>query len=121
MDKVTVQRAELLETLRKNREEHKQIFEEALAGYRTEVVRVLEARLADARQNRRIDLRISLVQPVDQTKEYDRAIRMCEMSVDDTIELSNEAFANYVMDDWSWSHQFLSANSTYSATARGKL
>ncbi len=34
----------------------------------------------------------SLVQPVDQTKEYDRAIKMLEMCVDETIELSGAEF-----------------------------
>lgn len=44
-----------------------------------------------------------------------------EMSVDDEIVLDESSFAEYVMDDWDWQHQFLSDSSAYSLTARTKF
>ena len=119
MNKVTVKKTELLDKLKANRQDHRAVFLEALSGFRTEVIAALEERLEDARKGRRVNLRLGLIQPMDQTKEYDRAICMCEMSVDDTIELTEEAFGNYVMDDWAWKSGWLATNSAYSATARG--
>ncbi len=52
---------------------------------------------------------------MDMTKEYDRVIKMLEMSVDTQIELSSSEFQNYVMDDWAWSDNAKLSNSTYTA------
>jgi hypothetical protein len=117
MENITVQKAELLAALQKNREGHRKIFEEALDGYHKEAVRVLEGQLALAKANKKVNAHIMISRPSDQTKDYDRAILMVEMSVGDTITLSEMDFANYVMDDWSWKDQFLTSNRAYSQTA----
>jgi hypothetical protein len=121
MEVVRVKKSELLTTLRKNRTEHREVFEEALEGYRKMAMAALEERIADAKKTKQIDLSFRLVQPVDQTKVYDRIIKMLEMSVDDEIELTQTEFANYVMDDWNWSGQFYASNSTYSPKAAQKI
>lgn len=118
MDYVKVKKDELLSILKKNRAEHREIFEEASERFREEVVKALEERLADARKGKRISLSINLVQPMDQTREYDQAIQMCQMSVDDVIELSHESFRCYVLDQWHWRDQFIASNSNYSEKAR---
>ncbi len=120
MDMVTLKTSELLEILKKNRAEHREIFEEAMEGFRKQVIELFEHRLDEARQGREINLKINLVRPADHTKSYDRAIRMCEMHQGDTVELSNEGFANFVMDDWHWTDQFMASNSPYSSKARLK-
>lgn len=121
MKTVKVKKAELLEILQKNRAEHRAIFEEALRGYRTQMVDYLDQAIKQIKAGQRISHHISLVQPVDQTKEYDRAIKMCEMSVDDVIELDQRAFASFVMDDWDWMDQFLHSNASYSTAASTKM
>ncbi|MCZ6654841.1 MAG: hypothetical protein O7D91_17670 [Planctomycetota bacterium] len=117
MQKVTVRKSELLEALKENRAQHRKIFEEACEGFRVEACRLLKQKLDDAKEGRRINLSFSLTQPVDQTREYDQVIRMCEMSLDDQIELENHEFQQFVMDRWDWRDQFLMSNSRYSATA----
>jgi hypothetical protein len=59
------------------------------------------------------------VEPVDQTREYNKVIRMLEMSTEDVIELQEHEFSQYVLDDWGWKGQFLASNSAYSSTAMG--
>jgi hypothetical protein len=113
MNKVTVKREELLKILRQNRDQHRAVFERALEGYRRKAIQILEERLEDARANRRINLAIELIQPMDQTREYDRAIRMLEMHTQEQIELSERDFASYVMDDWGWKGQFTATTSGY--------
>jgi hypothetical protein len=117
METGKVKKAELLKILKKNRAEHREIFEEASEAFRKEVIKVLDQRLVDAKAGKRIRLRIDLTQPMDQTEEYDQAIAMCEMSVDDEIELSHENFRNYVLDKWHWRDQFIASNRAYSAKA----
>jgi len=118
MDTVKIARDDLLVVVKKNRASHRQIFEEALIGYRDEVIRQLEQRLDEAKRNKRVNHHISLIEPMDQTKEYDRIIKMLEMSVESEIELTQSQFAMYVMDDWSWKQQFTASNVNYSATLR---
>ncbi len=117
METVKVNKFKLLEKLRHNRSEHREIFEEASAAVRKEVIKVLDQRLEDAKIGKRISLRIDLVQPMDQTEEYDQAIAMCEMSVDDEITLSHENFRCYILDKWHWRDQFIASNRGYSAKA----
>ena len=117
MKTVRLRKIELLGKLGVNRDKHKEIFLEALEGYKKAIIDALESRLADAKAGKRIDTYINLEQPIDQTKEYDRVITMLEMSLDAEIELDERQFAQYVMDNWSWKSQFLTTNSVYSRTA----
>jgi hypothetical protein len=43
------------------------------------------------------------------------------MSTDTVVELSEQEFRQYVMDDWSWKHNFLASNAMYSAAATRAL
>ncbi len=115
MKNVTVDKQELLDILKKNREAHRAIFEDALEGYRNKWIEILEERLEEARRGVQLNHGIWLNEPVDQTKDYDRAIRMVKMHIEDTIELDEKSFANFVLDDWSWSDQFVTTNSMYTS------
>jgi hypothetical protein len=113
MKSVNVKKTDLLDKIKENRAMHRAIFEKALKGYRKAVVAELEFMLDEARKGRRIKRQIELIEPMDQTREYDRVVRMLEMSTDDIIELSQQDFAQYVMDDWAWKQQFLSTTLPY--------
>lgn len=117
MENIKVKKEELVTILRDNRAKHRSEFEKALKNYRTSVIGILEDKLKDARDNKRVKHRIELEQPMDQTKDYDRALKMLEMSVDGVVELSEVNFAQYVQDDWSWKQQFSHLNSSFADTA----
>ena len=121
MNSIKVKKSELLDVLKKNRGNHRIIFLEASEGYRAAAIEELDKMLADAKAGRKIRRSLTLVEPQDQTRDYDRAIRMLEMSTDDVIELEEHDFAQYVLDDWSWKRQFLLSNSTYSPTATSMI
>jgi hypothetical protein len=113
MNTVKVKRNELLAVVEKNRETHRAFFEKACVGYRKEFVTRLDAMLTDAKAGKRIRQHVGLVEPMDQTKDYDRVLTMLKMSTEDVIELSQSEFAQYVMDDWQWKAQFTATNSNY--------
>jgi hypothetical protein len=110
---VTVKKAELLEVLTKNREQHRDTFEKALLGWKKKVTDVLAEAYDDAQTGKRYQNYISIEQPTDQTRDYDRVIKMVQMSVSDTVMLTREHFACYVMDDWKWKDQFTRSTSMY--------
>lgn len=120
MEKITVNKDELLEQLRQNRQDHRQVFEEALDGFKRETIEELEAMLTRLRAGHTRSVHLSKPVPQDHTGDYNRAIAMIEMSIGDTVTLSEDDFAQYVMDDWGWQRQFLS-NVYASSTAKKKF
>jgi len=122
MEVVKVDKTKLLKILRANRDEHRSIFLESLDGYHKAALKALQERIEDAKNNnKKVSLIFALEQPQDQTKQYSRVIKMLEMSIDDEVKLTQQEFANYVMDDWSWMDQFLTSNSGYSQRAATKI
>lgn len=121
MDKVKVRKDELLESVRANRDAHQAIYDEAVAGYKELAKAELKKHLRDVDRGAMQVISVMLPAPVNHTKDYDRVITMLEMSVDDEIELHEDEFAQYVMDDWRWKQQFLTSNAAYSATASKSL
>src|SRR5215831_19292135 len=117
MNTVTVKREELLTKVRTNREAHRTLFLKAQEGYRKLVIEELDRMLADARQGRPIQRSVTLTEPSNHIKDYDRIITMLEMSVDDTIVLDANTFDCYVMDNWQWSRFALHTNTAYAAEA----
>ena len=115
MHTVKVKRSELLATLKENRAKHRELFLAAQQGYRQDVITELDKMLKDAREGKNIRTVLSLPAPQDHTTDYDRAIRMLEMSVDDTVDIMAHEFDQYVMDNWQWKAQFLTTNEGYAA------
>lgn len=114
MQAINVKKNDLLAVLQKNRDEHRDIFIEAQTGYRDAVIAELDSMLADARSGKKIRRSLTLVEPMDQTADYDRVIRMMQMSIDETIQLQEHEFQSYVLDQWQWKKQFNASNSNYS-------
>jgi hypothetical protein len=96
-----------------NREAHREVFEEALDGYHRRLKAELEQRVRDLKAGRRINQYIGLPEPEDHTDDYDRVIMMAHMSVEDTITLSEDEFAMYVMDQWRWKQDFAETTLRY--------
>lgn len=111
-------KADLMDTLQVNRQKHRAVFEAAMEGYARQAREILEEQLAIVqRGGRPRQIRISLFRPEDHTADYDRAIRMIELHVPDTIELSEADAAHFLMDDWDWTRAWRKMSSGYAAGA----
>lgn len=118
MRPVKVKKSELLERIKLNREQHRKIFLEAVEGYRAEAERQLSAKIDAVRSSKKpIYVAISLYAPEDHTKDYDNAIDMIAMSVNEELEIDETSFNQLVRDDWQWKRQWLTSNAVYSSTA----
>lgn len=114
MRKVKVNKDELLSVLQENRASHREVYEKALEGYKDKVRAELENYLQRVENGDLIEVRVHLPKPEDHTEDYDRAIKMVNMSVDEELELDEAEFAELVMDDWGWKRQFMQMSQTYS-------
>lgn len=117
MHEVNVKREELLAKVQGNRDNHRKLFEEAQANYRERMIEELDRMLEDARKGRKIRRMVSIPEPEDHTKDYDRIISMLQMSVDKVVELDQQSFAMYVMDQWAWAGSFASNTLAYTSRA----
>lgn len=113
MDYVTVKRLDLLTRIKKNRDAHRDLFLKAQKGYRKAVIKELDQMLQEAKGGKPIRRGIQLPEPQDHTADYDRVITMLEMSTDPTIQIGEQEFDQYVMDNWSWKAMATSTNLFY--------
>ena len=121
MEFVTVEVTELRTKINENRTKHRAIFEEAVEGYRQKAVELLEQHITEIKAGKVVRVQVSLPTPEDHTRVYDRVLAMLDMHQQPQIEISEQDFASYVLDDWHWKRAFLTANAMYSATAMASL
>lgn len=124
IDKVKISKNDLLEKLRDNKAAHIVEVSNLLEARRVQILEDFEiiieniARKADYQPPEHM----SYPKPEDHSADYDVAISMVEMEVDDTITLAQDQFKRVVMDQWEWRAELDLANATYGGklgTARG--
>jgi hypothetical protein len=115
MKDVRIKKNDLIGIIMKNRDEHREIFLAAQKKYREIVITLLDEKLRTAREGKPFVLReiVALVEPVDHTRDYDRALQMLDLEVEAIVVLSTADFSNLVQDQWQWSHQWAVSNSRY--------
>lgn len=116
MNTVNVNKARLVDTLRINRSEHRDIFERAQIAYREAMIAELDRALDDAKNGRQIKRAFTLPVPEDHTDEFDTALQMLEWSTDEEIELAQHEFMQYVENNWGWARSFAANTASYLAT-----
>lgn len=117
MNTIVVRKEALREIVAANREMHRDVFLQALDGFKNQLEENLRYKIKALEEGKIPELRIALVQPEDHTKDYDRILRMIDMEVGDEIEITQGDFARYVEDDWDWKAQFVNVSNTYTAAA----
>ena len=116
MYNVKVKKSELLEKIKSNHLNHKLAYEEAFEGYKKTMQNILEIQLDLVKKGAVIRVEVFAIPiPQDHSVDYERAIMMLEMSVDDKLEVSEEDFRMYVMDDWGWKRAFSDTYSIYTS------
>lgn len=114
MRTVRINKGELVNKLTENRKNHKAEFDKASVGYRDYMVNELSKAIVRLTSGENIELRFDYDKPpVDHTEDYDAALKMMEMSVDATIELSECDFRQIVLDDWEWQRMWKISNTKY--------
>lgn len=116
MHSVKVNRQELLDIVRANKDKHVADFNESVEDFKVAAVKLAEANLALA-QTGDVDSIVKMKsvpsRPASYEKEYTRAIRMLELSVDETIDVEQDVFNQLVLDEWHWKNQFAASSALY--------
>lgn len=114
--KITVNKDELIETIKENKENHVVAYQKAVKAYKIEAKRRLSEQLKDLKSGS-LKIHVSLVAPENKTEDYDKLIKMFEWEVNDVVELSLAEFNEYVHDETDFSMAAKFANSTYLVSA----
>jgi hypothetical protein len=122
MDNMRFRVADLIKTLKKNRETHAAEYSEAKDGYRVKVIEALEKALAKAKKGAEINAYPlnELHVPSKHTDEYDRVIEMLAMTSDTDVCLTQEEFTQYVQDNWRWTSLHKSSMAIYNSVVTKK-
>jgi len=108
MKEVNIKKSEVLEALKKNREQFKKDYTVALEGYRLSIINIMGNYLRDFKKLKleEIDtfpnVPYSYNKPQNHTEEFDTAISMLELEVNDTITLTANEYKQYFLNKWSW-------------------
>ncbi len=114
LDNVKVDRDKLLQTLQENKAKHVAEYDEAVEEYRKQAEKALRKRAIEIRDGETLRKEIDdLPAPLSFAKDYDRAIAMVEWSTEGVLELDEQAFRAWVLDEWNWRGQFAGTTSLY--------
>jgi hypothetical protein len=101
LNRVQINKQKLLEKLKQNREKHKVEYEEALSGWKQDVIAEMEKNLVLAKANE-FHLHIHLEKPTDHSEDYDHVISLLSASEDEIVIISASEFRQYHEDQWRW-------------------
>ena len=116
MRSVKVEKNELLGIVRDNKKKHVKEFDEAVKDYKKAAVKVAKEHVELAKTgdlDSIAKIRAMPQKPTSYEKDYDRAIRMLELSVESVIELEEDIFNQLVLDEWSWKQGFVAQSALY--------
>jgi len=108
---------ELVETLKKNRDEHVSIVEEAQAKFREMAITKLDLMCQEAKDGKNIRTSLGLMVPTVHTDAFDNAIGLMEMTMraeETTIEIDSGEYERFVRNNWEWTRDFNASNRAYS-------
>lgn len=120
MNAIKMNRLELLEIVKQNKEKHIAEFIESVADYKALVLKVAQSNLKLAKTENLEEFRkmkATPAAPVSYEDSYKRAIRMLELSVEEIIEVEEDVFNQLVLDEWSWKRGFTAATMSYKSGA----
>jgi hypothetical protein len=110
--KITVEKSELLVTIKQNQKNHIKVYKKAVAAYKVEAKKQLENQLVDLK-NGSIKIGLKLITPIDNQKNYDSVIEMFKWDINKTVELTQSEFKEYVQDKTDHSLRANIANTAY--------
>lgn len=118
MKSVKVKKEELLKVIRENLKKHQEAFAAAWAefvkDYKDLAGKMIE-KIDQANPQSKPSMAISLLVPEDHSADYERVIKMLEMSVDEEVRLEQHEASSYLMDEWQWKERWAENTMSYAS------
>lgn len=121
LSEITVDVSDLIEVVVENRDKHLDELGLALDRFYESARNALFDRIAEVTNETIKDLRFDLPVPESHAGDYDRVVKMLEMTLNagqDTVVLRESEQESYVMDNWDWKRAFTETTAFY---AKGRM
>ena len=120
MKNVKINKDELLQIVRDNKEKHIKDYNESVDDYTRLAYKIAmdNITIIETKDLEKIKNKVKPIPatPVSYEDSYTRAIRMLELSVEDIIEVDAHTFNQLVLDEWQWKQQFTTTSSFYKSS-----
>jgi len=113
MKQVKLNKAELIQTIKKNMELHVKEYNEMMDVFRTMASQKVGYLLKEIDGGDDFNLSIDLEKPRSSEKSYLNALEMLEMEVEENVILDNREFKQLVKDEWDFSRSFAMSKAAY--------
>ncbi len=114
--KIKMNKGVLLGILKENMQKHEEEYEKAKQAYCAEMILEMQNKIAAYEKGEIVSLGVDLPTPKEYLENYNRVISMLSHDVHNEVELDEQQYANYVLDDWAWKLDFMHTNAFYSET-----
>lgn len=109
---VKVKKADLISKIKENKKAHIEEYEKACISYKEEALKQL-TNLINAVNDGGTKIKLDLISPVNNAENYDKIIQTFEWEVEDIVELTQDEFNEYVLDETDLSQMAKFSNSAY--------
>lgn len=113
MDTISVDKTQLLDTLKANKQAHEEEFNETWGNYVQAFIDKLKERLAEVEAGSKPNHMIDILVPRSYADEYERVIQMLEWSQSNSVNLTHREFTQWVQDNWDWKDMHLTTANAY--------
>jgi hypothetical protein len=116
---VNINKIQLINILKENLKKHAEDLDKVLINYRQEMIIKFQDHLTmfktanTPKDIMELELNMWPQKPISHIDDYNKALRMAELSVDDVIELDEREFSKFVMDEWAWKQEFEMTKTLY--------
>jgi len=110
---ITVKKLALIEQLKTNKVKHIKEYEEAVIAYKEEALLQLASQVQRVEEGS-LDARLNLVTPINNSGEYDKVISMFDWEINEDVELEQDEFNEFVLDEFEFARDAKFANTMYS-------
>jgi hypothetical protein len=107
-----LKKEKLIARIKENKQKHIEAYDKAVIAYR----RVALEQLADLTvkvKSGDMTVRLNLTTPIDNRENYDKIIEMFEWDIKDIVELDQDEYNEYILDETATARQALMSNTMY--------
>jgi NADH dehydrogenase/NADH:ubiquinone oxidoreductase subunit G len=109
---IEVKKEDLIKKIKENKEKHLIAYDKAVIAYKNAALKQL-SELTQKVNEGSLTIRLELVTPINNSTNYDKIINMFEWDVKEVVELDQNEFNEYVLDDTETTRQAMFSNTRY--------
>ena len=109
---ITINKEALITQIKKNKKEHVKMYKKAVIAFKKEALADLEEIIKEVHKGELV-IKIDLVTPIDNSKNYDKIAEMFEWEIDEEVKLTQSEFKEYVQDEGQDTQYAMTTNSMY--------